>query len=165
MGRLTTARHTTTVSPKSEKYTMKAGRLNSCSKSCREWVGSGTMPKMAMRTAPPAMRRVPISIHAENTSPSRRRAKKAFQRRETAPSGARMTTGSAAIWNTEPKRLEDMKMPVETDQRYAMYSKIVNTYQSLATIVCVPVRMYDGLKAYATHGLRCSTLCCSSGNA
>ena len=37
-------------------------------------------------------------------------AKKAFQRRETAASGARMTTGSDAIWNIEPKRLEEMNM-------------------------------------------------------
>lgn len=69
------------------------------------------MPKMAMRTAPPAIRRVPINIQGEKTSPRSRRAKKAFQRRETAPSGARMTTGSAAIWNIEPRRLEHMNIP------------------------------------------------------
>jgi len=55
------------------------------------------MPKIAMRTAPPAMRIVPITIHGEKTSPSRRRAKKAFQSKDTAPSGARITTGSDAI--------------------------------------------------------------------
>ena len=73
-------------------------------------MGSGTIPKTAISTAPPAIRRVPKTIHAEKTSPSRIRAKKAFHRRDTAPRGARMTTGREAIWTREPKRLEEMKM-------------------------------------------------------
>jgi hypothetical protein len=52
------------------------------------------MPNIAMRTAPPAMRRVPRIKQAKNE----------FHRRETAPSGARMTTGSEAIWNSEQGR-------------------------------------------------------------
>jgi hypothetical protein len=50
-----------------------------------------------MRMAPPAMRMVPRIIHGENLSPRMRRAKKAFQSSETAPRGARMTTGREAI--------------------------------------------------------------------
>ena len=75
------------------------------------------MPKIAMSTAPPAMRSVPRTIHGEKTSPSRIRAKKAFHRRDTAPSGARITTGSEAICTTDPKRLEDMKMAEEPLRR------------------------------------------------
>lgn len=73
-------------------------------------VGSGTMPKIAMRTAPPAMRKVPKIIQRENTSPRIKQAKNAFHRRETAPRGARMTTGSDAIWNSEPRMLEEKKI-------------------------------------------------------
>jgi hypothetical protein len=68
------------------------------------------MPKIAMRTAPPAMRRVPRIIQRENASPRMKQAKNAFHRRETAPRGARMTTGSEAIWNSEPRMLEEMKI-------------------------------------------------------
>ena len=71
---------------------------------------------MAMRTAPPAIKIVPIIIQAENTSPSRKRAKKAFHNKDTAPKGARMTTGSDAIWNNEPSTLEDMKIAAKIDQ-------------------------------------------------
>jgi len=53
---------------------------------------------------------VPIIIHGENTSPRRRRAKNAFQSKETAPRGARMTTGSDAIWTKDPIRFEKMKI-------------------------------------------------------
>jgi len=60
--------------------------------------------------APPAIRIVPNIIHGEKTSPRRRRAKNAFQSKETAPSGARMTTGSDAIWTKDPVRFERMKM-------------------------------------------------------
>jgi hypothetical protein len=67
---------------------------------------------MAMRTAPPAMRRVPRIIQSENTSPRMKQAKKSFHKRETAPSGARMTTGRDAIWNNDPRILEEMKMTV-----------------------------------------------------
>jgi hypothetical protein len=73
------------------------------------------MPKIAIRTAPPAMRRVPRIIQRENTSPRMKQAKNAFHRRETAPRGARMTTGSEAIWNSEPRMLEEMK--ITEDQR------------------------------------------------
>lgn len=75
----------------------KAGRLKSSNKSSNEWVGSGTIPKTAISTAPPAIRIVPKIIHGENTSPRIKRAKNAFQSNETAPKGARMTTGSEAI--------------------------------------------------------------------
>ena len=104
------ARHRTTINPKMEKYTMKAGRLKRWSKSSRERVGSGTMPKKAIKMAPPAIRMVPRTIHGEKTSPSMKRAKKAFHRRDTAPSGARITTGREAIWTTDPRILEDMNM-------------------------------------------------------
>jgi len=56
------------------------------------------------------MRRVPRIIQRENTSPRMKKAKNAFHRRETAPSGARMTTGSEASWNNEPRKLEEMKI-------------------------------------------------------
>jgi hypothetical protein len=52
---------------------------------------------------------VPSIIHGEKTSPRRRRAKKAFQSRDTAPSGARMTTGSDAICTNDPSMLDDIK--------------------------------------------------------
>jgi hypothetical protein len=91
------ARHKMTMNPKMEKYTMKVGRLNRWSKSSRDRVGSGTMPKKAIKMAPPAIRMVPRIIHGENISPSMKRAKKAFHKRDTAPSGARMTTGREAI--------------------------------------------------------------------
>lgn len=109
---LTVTRATARKNPRSEKYTMNAGLLNKTRKSSRECVGSGTIPNTAISTAPPAMRMVPTIIHAENTSPRRRRAKKAFHSSDTAPSGARMTTGSEAIWNNEPRMFEDMNMPV-----------------------------------------------------
>lgn len=115
--RLTATSHTSTTNPSSEKYAMNAGRLNSRSRSSSECVGSLTMPKTAISTAPPAMSSVPSSIQGENTSPRRRRAKKAFHRRETAPRGARMTTGRDAIWNTDPKRLEEMKMAGKRQRR------------------------------------------------
>jgi len=107
---LTMARQTTTTAPKREKYATKAGLLNNSSRSSSDRVGSGTIPKIAMSTAPPAMKSVPRIIHSEKTSPRMKRAKKAFQRRETAPSGARMTTGRDAIWTREPIMFEDMKI-------------------------------------------------------
>lgn len=58
------------------------------------------------------MRIVPRIIQAENTSPRSRRAKKAFHNNDTAPRGARMTTGSEAIWKSEPRMFEDMNMPI-----------------------------------------------------
>ena len=73
-------------------------------------MNSGTVPKIAMRTAPPAMRKVPRIIQMENTLPRMKQAKNAFHRRETAPRGARMTTGSEAIWNSEPRMLEETKI-------------------------------------------------------
>lgn len=74
------------------------------------------MPKNAMRMAPPATRKVPRSIQIENASPRRIRAKKAFHKRDTAPRGARMTTGREAICTTEPNKLEEMKMAKGVDQ-------------------------------------------------
>lgn len=55
----------------------------SANSSSSEWVVSGTTPKMAMRTAPPAMRKVPRIRYFEKRSPSSTRAKNAFQRSET----------------------------------------------------------------------------------
>ena len=75
------------------------------------------MPKIAMRTAPPAMRIVPIIIHGEKTSPSSKRAKKAFHRSETAPRGANITTGNEAIWKRDPRMLEEMKTAKPSNQR------------------------------------------------
>ena len=109
---LTMPRATARKNPRSEKYTTNAGLLNKTSRSSRECVGSGTIPNIAISTAPPAMRIVPRTIQAENTSPRSRRAKKAFHNNDTAPSGARMTTGSDAIWNSEPRMFEDMNMPI-----------------------------------------------------
>jgi hypothetical protein len=90
-------RHMKTAIPNNEKYITNVGLLNNSSRSSRDRVGSGTIPKTAIRTAPPAMRRVPSIIHGENTSPRRKRAKNAFQRRDTAPRGASITTGREAI--------------------------------------------------------------------
>jgi hypothetical protein len=117
---LTIARQTRTANPNRVKYAIKAGREKRTSRSSSEWVGSGTMPKIAMRTAPPAMRRVPRIIQRENTSPRMKQAKNAFHRRETAPRGARMTTGSEAIWNSEPRMLEEMKITTDlrSDDKY-----------------------------------------------
>ena len=109
---LTVTRATARKNPRSEKYTMNVGLLNKTRRSSRECVGSGTIPNTAISTAPPAMRMVPRIIQAENTSPRSNRAKKAFHRSDTAPRGARMTTGSEAIWNSEPRMLEDMNMPI-----------------------------------------------------
>lgn len=107
---LTMARHTTTTAPNSEKYATNVGLLNSSKRSSSDLVGSGTIPNIAMSTAPPAIRMVPRIIHMEKTSPRMNRAKKAFQRRETAPRGARMTTGREAIWTRDPIIFEDMNI-------------------------------------------------------
>jgi uncharacterized membrane protein len=107
---LTIRRHTASTNPRTEKYAINAGRLNNTNKSSIDRVGSGAIPKIAMSTAPPATRMVPITIQAENTSPNMNRAKKAFHIKDTAPRGARMTTGRDAIWNIEPRMLEDMKI-------------------------------------------------------
>jgi hypothetical protein len=109
--RLTMMRATSVNTPSKEKYTTNAGRLKSSSRSSNERVGSGTIPNSAMSTAPPAMHSVLNTIHGENTSPRISLAKNAFHRSDTAPRGARITTGSEAIWNMEPKRFEEMKMP------------------------------------------------------
>jgi hypothetical protein len=93
-----------------EKYIKNAGRLKSANKSSSERVGSGTIPNIAMSTAPPAMRIVPRTIHGENTSPRIIRAKNAFHRSETAPRGARMTTGRDAICTNDPMTFDEMKM-------------------------------------------------------
>lgn len=74
------------------------------------WVSSGTTPNTAIRVAPNAMRRVPANVEAEKCSPNRMRESTAFQRRETAPSGARTTIGNAPIWKMVPNKLEDMKI-------------------------------------------------------
>jgi hypothetical protein len=101
----------TTTAPSSEKYATNAGLLNNSSRSSRERVGSRTIPNHAMSTAPPMISRVPRTIQREKTSPRRNLAKKAFQRSDTAPSGARMTTGREAICTRDPMMLDEMKMP------------------------------------------------------
>lgn len=112
---LTMMRHMTTAAPKREKYATKAGLVHSSSRSSSDLVGSGTIPNIAMSTAPPAMKNVPRIIHGEKTSPRMKRAKKAFQRRDTAPSGARMTTGRDAIWTRAPMIFEDMNIAGEVE--------------------------------------------------
>lgn len=104
----TITRQIKTTAPRSEKYATKTGLLKSSRRSSRERVGSGTIPNTAIRTAPPAMRSVARIIHGEKTSPRRKRAKKAFQSNDTAPRGARITTGREAICTNEPRTL-DMK--------------------------------------------------------
>jgi hypothetical protein len=42
-----------------ESQTTKAGRRYKARRSCKEWLGSSTVPKTAMRTAPEAIRMVP----------------------------------------------------------------------------------------------------------
>lgn len=75
---------------RSEKYTTNAGLLNK-TRSSGGCVGSGTIQNTAISTAPPA--------HSNNT----------------APSGARMTTDSEAIWNNEPRMFEVMNVLVGED--------------------------------------------------
>ena len=116
-GTLTATRDSNVNTPRREKYSTKVGRLNKIRRSSRERVGSGTIPKTAIRMAPPATRTVPRSIQIENASPNSMRAKNAFHKRETAPRGARMTTGSDAIWTIDPKRFEEMKMPIDVGQK------------------------------------------------
>jgi hypothetical protein len=106
----TIARHTKVTNPRREKYIMNVGRLKSAKRSSRERVCSGTMPKKAIRIAPPAIRMVPNIIHGEKTSPRSKRAKKAFHSNDTAPNGARMTTGREAIWTKDPRMLDEMNM-------------------------------------------------------
>ena len=86
---------------------MNVGLLNNTRRSSIDRVGSGTIPKIAIRTAPPAISIVPMIIQAEKTSPRRSLAKKAFHNSDTAPSGAKITTGREAIWNNEPSTLEE----------------------------------------------------------
>jgi hypothetical protein len=51
-----------------QKYATNAGREIRTSRSSREWANSGTMPKIAMRTAPPVMRRVPRIIQRQGAA-------------------------------------------------------------------------------------------------
>lgn len=137
-----------TTAPRIEKYTTNVGRLKRSRRSSRERVGSGTMPNTAMRTAPPAIRMVPRIIHGEKTSPRMKRAKNAFHRRDTAPRGARITTGSDAIWTNDPKILEEMKMAKPSSQSLCERSD-----QQGERII----------EQECSHGLRCSTRCSCSG--
>lgn len=138
----TKPRHTNTTMPRREKYTTKAGRRKSSNRSSNECVGSGTIPKTAMRTAPPAIKIVPRIIHGEKTSPRIRRAKKAFHRSETAPRGARITTGSEAIWTREPIRFDRIKIANPSNH------SLLNDYCVLDT---------RHIKSLFTNGRRCST--------
>jgi hypothetical protein len=97
------AKQTTTTAPNVEKYAINANLPNSSRRSSNERVGSVTIPKSAMNTAPTAMRIVPRTSRSENTSPRRNLAKKAFHSKDTAPRGASMTTGREAIWTKDPR--------------------------------------------------------------
>ena len=133
---LTMARQTRTANPSKEKYATNVGREKRMRRSSSECVGSGTIPKMAIRTAPPAMRRVPRTIQREKTSPRMKRAKRAFHSSETAPRGARMTTGREAIWNSDPKILEDMKITANEQIRRRRWERgRGNTHRILVTII------------------------------
>ena len=107
-------------------------------------MGSDTIPNTAMRTAPPAINNVPRIIHGENISPNRSRAKNAFQRRETAPNGARITTGREAICTREPRMLEEMKTAKPRSHSLP---------GSMVSLLCVR----SGHEV--AYGLRCSTRC------
>ena len=164
---LTIAKQTRTANPNRVKYATKAGREKSISRSSREWVGSGTMPKIAMRTAPPAMKRVPRIIQRENTSPRMKQAKNAFHNKETAPRGARMTMGREAIWNTEPRMLEVINMTAEVGQttvsggaQRRTESKQPKPRSGRARSALI---LWVGQRD--THGRRCSTRWRSSGRA
>ena len=124
----TVTRHKNMAVTNREKYTTNDVRPNKRRRSSRVWVGSGTMPKKAMSRAPPAMNMVPMAIHGENTSPRRIRANSAFQRRETAPKGARMTTGKDAIWKTEPRTFDVTKIAVMVSMRICFEDLGVSTY-------------------------------------
>jgi hypothetical protein len=89
-----------TTDPSRVKYATNAEWKNIMSRSSSEWANSGTMSNIVMRTAPPAMKRVPRMKQAKNV----------FHRRETASSEARMMTGSEPIWNSEPRTLEERKI-------------------------------------------------------
>jgi TFIIF-interacting CTD phosphatase-like protein len=100
-----------TAHPSRVKYATNVVRLNKRSKSSRECVLSGTIPNTAISTAPVETKRVPRTMYFENKSPRINLAKNAFHNNDTAPSGARITTGSEAIWKREPRMLEEMNMP------------------------------------------------------
>lgn len=68
------------------------------------------MPKIAINTAPPAMKSVATIIQDVSCSPRINLAKKAFHKSETAPRGAKITTGREAICTREPRTLEDMNI-------------------------------------------------------
>lgn len=76
---------------------MNVGLSNNRSRSSRDRVGSGTIPNIAIRTAPPAIKSVAKIIQDEKTSPRINLAKKEFHKSDTAPRGARITTGKEAI--------------------------------------------------------------------
>lgn len=103
-------RTASTPTPRRVKYTTNDVRPNNLRRSSNECVGSATMPNMPMRTAPTTTKRVPKSMNLENTSPRITRAKNAFHNKETAPSGAKITTGRDAIWKTEPSTFDDINI-------------------------------------------------------
>lgn len=109
--RLTAIKAIRTAAPNNEKYTTNASLPKSANRSSKECVGSGTIPKRAISTAPATMSSVPRIMNLENRSPRIKRAKSAFQRSDTAPRGARMTTGREAIWKMEPRMLDEIKIP------------------------------------------------------
>lgn len=90
-----------------------------------------------------------MNIHGEKTLPRSKRAKKAFHNSETAPSGARITTGNEAIWKREPRMLDEMKMEKPSNQRLHTW---VSHYDSKV----------KGERW--TDGLLYSTRCWSSGS-
>jgi hypothetical protein len=131
-------------------------------------VGSGTIPKMAMRTAPPAIAIVPNIMYGLKTSPSNRRAKNAFHKSDTAPRGASITTGSEAIWKSDPRRLEEINIPVRWCSSGPCYREAVTrprTHRNLEATAYINsfTDIFKCQRKGTTHGLRCSTFCSCSG--
>lgn len=111
------------------------------------------MPNTAMRIAPPAMRKVPSIIHGEKTSPKMKRAKKAFQSRDTAPRGASMTTGRAAICTSDPNILEEMKIAKPNNQSLSFEHKSSIFHKQLTlTVSDVQHSVCARVEAGSGHG-------------
>lgn len=94
---------------------MNASLLNKRSRSSKDRAGTGTTPKIPISTAPHAIADVPETIYGLNMSPSKMRAKKAFQTRGKAASGASIMRGNEASWKTEPRTFEIMNITACTN--------------------------------------------------
>lgn len=84
--------------------------LSSNSSSSRPCSSSGTTPKTAIITAPPATNAVPTTQLIPNLSPKSTWANRALKTSEMAPKGARITMGSASSWKSVAKTLEVIYM-------------------------------------------------------